>query len=142
MASLFRGRSYLFGAMRNIPEKDRSLLQNSFEICDLQTETDLLSQDGSRKWAFRLHDGPLIESVYIPEAGASIPALDCFLCLTIFLSLARAVCACGSDRGTLCVSSQAGCSVAAVSAPRGQWAPGAIGPPPKLLHSFRLRGGA
>ena len=39
------------------------------------------SQDGTRKWLFRLPDGNSIETVFIPE----------------------------EDRGTLCISSQAGC---------------------------------
>lgn len=42
-----------------------------------------LSQDGTAKWLFELHDGNCIETVYIPEA----------------------------DRGTLCVSSQVGCAL-------------------------------
>ena len=42
-----------------------------------------LSKDGTAKWLFDLHDGNLIETVFIPEA----------------------------DRGTLCVSSQVGCAL-------------------------------
>ena len=43
----------------------------------------LLSADGSRKWIIRLADGNRVETVFIPEAG----------------------------RGTLCISSQAGCAL-------------------------------
>ncbi len=46
-----------------------------------EVAADTLSDDGSRKWLFRLHDGNCVETVFIPEAG----------------------------RGTLCVSSQVGC---------------------------------
>lgn len=42
-----------------------------------------ISKDGTRKWLFRLEDGNCIETVFIPE----------------------------DDRGTLCVSSQVGCSL-------------------------------
>jgi 23S rRNA (adenine2503-C2)-methyltransferase len=44
---------------------------------------DQLSADGTRKWLVRLDDGNEVETVYIPE----------------------------EDRGTLCVSSQVGCSL-------------------------------
>ena len=42
-----------------------------------------VSEDGTRKWLFRLEDGNCIETVFIPE----------------------------DDRGTLCVSSQVGCTL-------------------------------
>ena len=42
-----------------------------------------LSRDGTAKWSFELHDGNIIETVYIPE----------------------------NERGTLCVSSQVGCAL-------------------------------
>jgi len=42
-----------------------------------------ISEDGTRKWLFRLEDGNCIETVFIPE----------------------------DDRGTLCVSSQVGCTL-------------------------------
>jgi 23S rRNA (adenine2503-C2)-methyltransferase len=44
---------------------------------------DQQSQDGTRKWLLKLHDGNCIETVFIPE----------------------------DDRGTLCVSSQVGCAL-------------------------------
>ena len=45
---------------------------------------DHVSADGTRKWLFDMGQGNAIETVFIPE----------------------------TDRGTLCVSSQAGCTVA------------------------------
>jgi 23S rRNA (adenine2503-C2)-methyltransferase len=44
---------------------------------------DKISDDGTRKWLLKLHDGNCIETVFIPE----------------------------DDRGTLCVSSQVGCAL-------------------------------
>ncbi|MBF0219627.1 MAG: 23S rRNA (adenine(2503)-C(2))-methyltransferase RlmN [Gammaproteobacteria bacterium] len=49
-----------------------------------QVVADHPSRDGSRKWLLRLEDGNSIEMVFIPE----------------------------SDRGTLCISSQVGCTLA------------------------------
>ena len=45
--------------------------------------TEQVSVDGTRKWLLRLADGKEIETVYIPE----------------------------EDRGTLCISSQVGCTL-------------------------------
>ncbi len=78
-----------FSAMRNIA---RPLLDRLAENCDLARPDILAEQvsaDGTRKWLMRMapahaHDsGAEIECVYIPEA----------------------------DRGTLCVSSQVGCTL-------------------------------
>jgi 23S rRNA (adenine2503-C2)-methyltransferase len=78
-----------FSAMRNI---SRPLLDRLAERCTLerpQITSEQVSADGTRKWLLRMpstgrHDrGAEIECVYIPE----------------------------SDRGTLCVSSQVGCTL-------------------------------
>jgi 23S rRNA (adenine2503-C2)-methyltransferase len=78
-----------FGAIRNI---SRPLLDKLSERCTLARPTivaEQFSADGTRKWLLRMppahaHDkGAEIECVYIPE----------------------------SDRGTLCVSSQVGCTL-------------------------------
>ncbi len=78
-----------FSAMRNIA---RPVLDRLAERCTLarpETVAEQLSADGTRKWLLRLapahrsDKGAEIECVYIPE----------------------------SDRGTLCVSSQVGCTL-------------------------------
>jgi 23S rRNA (adenine2503-C2)-methyltransferase len=78
-----------FSAMRNV---SRPLLDKLAERCTLerpQITSEQVSADGTRKWLLRMpptgrHDrGAEIECVYIPE----------------------------SDRGTLCVSSQVGCTL-------------------------------
>jgi 23S rRNA (adenine2503-C2)-methyltransferase len=56
----------------------------NFSLARLDVAQAQYSDDGTRKWLYRLHDGHEIETVYIPEAG----------------------------RGTLCVSSQVGCTLA------------------------------
>lgn len=71
-----------FSAMSNIKKEIRALLNDQFVIRRLKTETVETSRDGSQKYLFSLADGNRIESVYIP----------------------------GSTHGTLCISSQVGCS--------------------------------
>ena len=70
-----------FDRMTNLSKALRSWLSEHAEIALPQLIRDERAQDGTRKWLLRLHDGNAIETVFIPEAG----------------------------RGTLCISSQAGC---------------------------------
>ena len=73
-----------FDAMHNVAKAVRAGLAENFSLARLDVAQAQYSDDGTRKWLFRLHDGHEIETVYIPEA----------------------------DRGTLCVSSQVGCTLA------------------------------
>ncbi|MEC7594301.1 MAG: 23S rRNA (adenine(2503)-C(2))-methyltransferase RlmN, partial [Pseudomonadota bacterium] len=73
-----------FDAMHNVAKAVRAGLAKNFSRARLDVAQAQYSDDGTRKWLFRLHDGHEIETVYIPEA----------------------------DRGTLCVSSQVGCTLA------------------------------
>jgi 23S rRNA (adenine2503-C2)-methyltransferase len=70
-----------FAAMTNISKALQAALAEQAEVRLPDIAADNLSDDGSRKWLFRLADGNCIETVFIPEA----------------------------ERGTLCVSSQVGC---------------------------------
>jgi len=70
-----------FSDMTNISKVLRVDLQDCAEIRLPEVASDRLSDDGSRKWLFRLEDGNCIESVFIPEP----------------------------ERSTLCISSQVGC---------------------------------
>lgn len=72
-----------FAAMTNLSKALRETLAKQAEIRLPEVALDQLSDDGSRKFLFRLADGNCIETVFIPE----------------------------SDRGTLCVSSQVGCAL-------------------------------
>ena len=72
-----------FEAMSNISKGLRADLQDWAEVSLPEVVSDHLSDDGSRKWLLKMADGNCIETVYIPEA----------------------------DRGTLCVSSQVGCTL-------------------------------
>jgi 23S rRNA (adenine2503-C2)-methyltransferase len=70
-------------AMTNLSQALRSRLLVEAEIAAPQLMAEHQSRDGTRKWALMLDDGNIIETVFIPDAG----------------------------RGTLCVSSQAGCAL-------------------------------
>ena len=72
-----------FSRMTDIARSLREKLQGSYEVRALPALTEQCSADGTVKWLFDVGDGNAVETVYIPE----------------------------SDRGTLCVSSQAGCAV-------------------------------
>ncbi|PID40232.1 MAG: 23S rRNA (adenine(2503)-C(2))-methyltransferase RlmN [Proteobacteria bacterium] len=70
-----------FATMFNLGKTLREQLDASFINPRLSVEQEAVSQDGSRKLLFRLHDGRHVETVLIPEKG----------------------------HYTLCVSSQVGC---------------------------------
>jgi len=79
-----------FAAMTNMSKALRSTLEEAFTLERPEIVTEQISVDGTRKWLIRLAPQGKdrrpheVEAVYIPEA----------------------------DRGTLCVSSQVGCTLA------------------------------
>ncbi|GAB7547169.1 MULTISPECIES: 23S rRNA (adenine(2503)-C(2))-methyltransferase RlmN [unclassified Cupriavidus] len=72
-----------FDAMSDLAKSLREKLATRAEIRSPAVITDNLSADGTRKWLLDVGAGDAVETVYIPE----------------------------ETRGTLCVSSQAGCAV-------------------------------
>jgi 23S rRNA (adenine2503-C2)-methyltransferase len=72
-----------FASMTNLAKDFRTLLETSFTLDRPEIITAQVSQDGTRKWLLKTGPGIEFETVYIPE----------------------------SDRGTLCVSSQVGCTL-------------------------------
>jgi 23S rRNA (adenine2503-C2)-methyltransferase len=72
-----------FAAMTNLAKGFRERLGTSYELSRPEISRAQLSADGTRKWLLRFDDGQEVETVHIPE----------------------------SDRGTLCVSSQVGCTL-------------------------------
>ena len=72
-----------FDGMTNIGRTLRQRLTDVAEVVAPQIALDQEATDGTRKWLLRLADGNCIETVFIPEEG----------------------------RGTLCVSSQVGCTL-------------------------------
>ncbi|MCZ6512027.1 MAG: 23S rRNA (adenine(2503)-C(2))-methyltransferase RlmN [Alphaproteobacteria bacterium] len=72
-----------FDAMTNMAKPLRTALAERFSISRPAVSHDLDSIDGTHKWLIKLADGNEVETVHIPE----------------------------EDRGTLCVSSQIGCTL-------------------------------
>ena len=73
-----------FEAMSDLAKVLREKLKSGATVLAMPVVSQQVSADGTIKWLFDVGAGDAIETVYIPEA----------------------------DRGTLCVSSQAGCAVA------------------------------
>ena len=72
-----------FAAMTNLAKAYRVLLAEHFEIARPEIVTRQISDDGTRKYLLRIAGGHEVEAVYIPE----------------------------ESRGTLCISSQVGCTL-------------------------------
>ena len=72
-----------FAAMTNLAKDYRALLAERFEIAVPEVVSRQISADGTRKYLVRIAGGHEVEVVYIPEEG----------------------------RGTLCISSQVGCTL-------------------------------
>ncbi len=72
-----------FMAMTNLAKSYRALLAENFTIALPEIVSKQVSADGTRKYLVRIAGGHEVETVYIPE----------------------------EDRGTLCISSQVGCTL-------------------------------
>jgi len=72
-----------FAVMTDIAKDLRATLAHRFSVARPEIVSEQVSVDGTRKWLLRLDDGKEVETVYIPE----------------------------EDRGTLCISSQVGCTL-------------------------------
>ena len=72
-----------FAVMTTLAKPVREKLAGVYAVARPTVVRDLKSVDGTRKWLLRMPDGQEVESVHIPE----------------------------EDRGTLCVSSQVGCTL-------------------------------
>lgn len=72
-----------FASMTNLSIPLRAALERRFAVTRAKIATQQSSVDGTCKWLLKLGDGALVECVYIPE----------------------------ESRGTLCISSQVGCTL-------------------------------
>ena len=72
-----------FASMTDVAKAQQPWLAERFAITRPEVVEAQVSSDGTRKWLLRTHDGHDFEMVFIPDA----------------------------DRGTLCVSSQVGCTL-------------------------------
>ncbi len=80
---LWAKRAKSFEAMTNLPKGLREKLETHFEIRSITIADKQISRDGTIKYAFRLHEGHVVEGVLIPTGS----------------------------RTTACISSQVGCSL-------------------------------
>lgn len=80
---LWKKSAHSFDSMTNLSLSLREMLKENFELNPVVVHEAQLSNDGTIKNAFRLHDGHIVEGVLIPT----------------------------DDRMTACVSSQVGCSL-------------------------------
>jgi 23S rRNA (adenine2503-C2)-methyltransferase len=85
-----------FSEITELASSLRAALAERFRIDGLPADTIRVSQDGTRKFLFRLPEGPTVETVDIPDRG----------------------------RHTLCLSSQAGCALACRFCVTGFWGAG------------------
>jgi len=72
-----------FSAMTNLAKDFRALMADKMSLARPEIVTEQISEDGTRKWLLKTAPGIEFETVFIPE----------------------------EDRGTLCVSSQVGCTL-------------------------------
>ncbi|MBI1216855.1 MAG: 23S rRNA (adenine(2503)-C(2))-methyltransferase RlmN [Alphaproteobacteria bacterium] len=72
-----------FESMGNLPKDLRALLAEKYSIARPKVAAEQKSSDGTIKWLLSMTDGQLVEAVFIPDGR----------------------------RGTLCVSSQVGCTL-------------------------------
>ena len=80
---IYRSGTTNFDFMTNISKDLRATLSNLFYIWRPKISTSNKSEDGTIKWLLKLDDGNEIETVWIPD----------------------------DERGTLCISSQVGCTL-------------------------------
>lgn len=80
---LYQADASSFAEMTNVSKEFRGHLEESACISNLVPEVVEASDDGTKKYLFRLSDGSAVESVLIPDEG----------------------------RNTLCISSQVGCAM-------------------------------
>ena len=72
-----------FAQMSSLPQAVRAAMAERFHLARPSVAAHQVSADGTQKWLLRLADGNEVETVFIPE----------------------------EERGTLCVSSQVGCTL-------------------------------
>ena len=81
--AIYKRRIFDMADIKPLPSAARDTLSDLGSIALPEVAQEQISVDGTRKWLVKFADGKVAETVYIPE----------------------------TDRGTLCVSSQIGCSL-------------------------------
>lgn len=105
---IYKQRVNSIGEMTNIAAKNRTLLNEEYEVGKYAPIEEQASIDGTKKYLFKTQQGHLIESVFIPE----------------------------EDRSTLCISSQVGCKMNCVFCMTGKQGFGAQLTAHEILNQF------
>ena len=107
-------------AMTDLAKALRTKLATDAVIAGMPVIRDTTASDGTRKWLFDVGGGNAVEAVYIPEGGrdgsdeddeGSPPAAAARASADRSRSAGPSLQAPARYRGTLCISSQAGCAM-------------------------------
>jgi 23S rRNA (adenine2503-C2)-methyltransferase len=96
-AALHRRRLRSFDEMTDLPKELRTTLAARASVSTLTVESRYISEDGTRRYLLKTHDGLPVETVFIPEerrdticfSSQSGCPLQCSFCLTAKLGLLR-----------------------------------------------------
>lgn len=96
-SALHRRRLRSFDEMTDLPKEFRATLAQSATASTLTVESRYVSEDGTRRYLLKTHDGLPVETVFIPEerrdticfSSQSGCPLQCSFCLTAKLGLLR-----------------------------------------------------
>ncbi|MDO9634972.1 MAG: 23S rRNA (adenine(2503)-C(2))-methyltransferase RlmN [Paludibacter sp.] len=105
---IYKQRVNSIAEMTNIAAKNRTLLNEEYEVGRYAPIEEQASIDGTKKYLFKTQQGHLIESVFIPE----------------------------EDRSTLCISSQVGCKMNCLFCMTGKQGFGAQLTAHEILNQF------
>ena len=105
---IYKQRVNTISEMTNIAAKNRTLLNEEYEVGRYAPIEEQASIDGTKKYLFKTQQGHLIESVFIPE----------------------------EDRSTLCISSQVGCKMNCLFCMTGKQGFGAQLTAHEILNQF------
>src|ERR1044071_6464838 len=98
-ASLHHRRLRSFDEMTDLPKEFRAKLNEGATASPLTVESRYVSEDGTRRYLMKTHDGLPVETVFIPEerrdticfSSQSGCPLQCTFCLTAQLGLLRSL---------------------------------------------------
>jgi 23S rRNA (adenine2503-C2)-methyltransferase len=98
-AGLQHRRLRSFGEMTDLPKALRDTLDQHATAASLAVESRYISEDGTRRYLMKTHDGLPVETVFIPEerrdticfSSQSGCPLQCSFCLTAKLGLLRSL---------------------------------------------------
>src|SRR5215207_1160356 len=98
-AALQHRRLRTFDEMTDLPKELRARLEKAAKASTLKIESQYVSNDGTRRYLMKTHDGLPVETVFIPEerrdticfSSQSGCPLQCTFCLTAKLGLLRSL---------------------------------------------------